>query len=65
LNRKLDLDFPADEARTLNGLILEYLEAMPEVGVTIKIASHPVEIIQIAGRKVKTARIQPIPTPLH
>lgn len=65
LNRKLGLDFPADEVRTLNGLILECLEAMPEVGVTIKIAGHPVEIIQIAGRKVKTARIQPNPTPLH
>ncbi len=65
LNRKLGLDFPADEVRTLNGLILECLEAMPEVGVTIKIAGRPVEIIQIAGRKVKTARIKPNPTPLH
>ncbi len=65
LNRKLGLDFPADKVRTLNGLILECLEAMPEVGVTIKIAGRPVEIIQIAGRKVKTARIKPNPTPLH
>lgn len=59
LNRKLGLDFPVDEVRTLNGLILEYLEAMPEAGVTIKIAGHPVEIVQIDGRKVKTARILP------
>lgn len=59
LNRKLGLDFPLEDARTLNGLILEYLEAMPETGVTIKIAGCPVEIVQIAGRKVKTARIWP------
>lgn len=59
LNRKLGLDFPCDEVRTLNGLILEYLEAMPEAGVTIKIAGHPIEIVQIDGRKVKTARIHP------
>jgi Mg2+/Co2+ transporter CorB len=65
LNRKLGLDFPIDEVRTLNGLILEYLEAMPEAGVTIKIAGHPVEIIQISGRKVKTARILPNPQSLH
>jgi len=65
LNRKLGLDFPIDEVRTLNGLILEYLEAMPEAGVTIKIAGHPVEIIQISGRKVKTARILPNPQSPH
>lgn len=59
LNRKLGLDFPVDGARTLNGLILECLEAMPEAGVTIKIAGRPVEIVQISGRKVKTARILP------
>lgn len=59
LNRKLGLDFPLDGARTLNGMVMEYLEAMPEAGVTIKIAGCPVEIVQIAGRKVKTARICP------
>lgn len=59
LNRKLGLDFPLEGARTLNGLILEYLEAMPEAGVTIKIAGRPIEIVQITGRKVKTARILP------
>lgn len=60
LNRKLGLDFPLDEARTLNGLVLEYLEAMPEAGLTLKIAGHPVEIVQVSGRKVKTARILPL-----
>jgi Mg2+/Co2+ transporter CorB len=65
LNRKLGLDFPIDEVRTLNGLILECLEAMPEPGVTIKIAGHPVEIVQISGRKVKTARILPNPKLEH
>ncbi len=60
LNRKLGLAFPTEEARTLNGLILECLEAMPEVGLTIKIANHPVEIVQVSGRRVKTARISPI-----
>jgi Mg2+/Co2+ transporter CorB len=65
LNRKLGLDFPIDGARTLNGLILECLEAMPEAGVTIKIAGRPVEIVQIAGRKVKTARILPNTRDVH
>jgi magnesium and cobalt exporter, CNNM family len=65
LNRKLRLDFPADGPRTLNGLILEQLEAMPEPGVTLKISGHPVEIVQVQGRMVKTARIHPrIPEPV-
>ena len=59
LNRKLGLALPMEEARTLNGLILERLEAMPEPGVTMKIAGHPVEIIQMHGRMVKTVRIYP------
>lgn len=59
LNRKLGLALPLDSARTLNGLVMEYLEAMPEAGVTIKVAGCTVEIIQVAGRRVKTARVQP------
>ncbi|MDD3529316.1 MAG: HlyC/CorC family transporter [Gallionellaceae bacterium] len=59
LNRKLDLDLPQAGARTLNGLIMEYLEAMPEAGVTIKVAGCAIEIVQVAGRRVKTARLRP------
>lgn len=59
LNRKLALSLPMEDARTLNGLILERLEAMPEPGVTLKIADHPVEIVQMHGRMVKTVRIYP------
>ena len=59
LNRKLKLDLPLDGPRTLNGLILERLEAIPEAGVSLKIAGLPVEIVQVQGRMVKTARIVP------
>jgi Mg2+/Co2+ transporter CorB len=57
LNRKLKLELPVDGARTLNGLILDHLEAMPEPGVSVMIAGYPVEIVQVHGRMVKTARI--------
>lgn len=57
LNRKLGLDFPVDGPRTLNGLLLERLEAMPESGVSVLVADYPVEIIQVQDRMVKTARI--------
>jgi Mg2+/Co2+ transporter CorB len=59
LNRKLGLKFPVDGPRTLNGLLLEHLEAMPEPGVSVKLAGYPVEIVQVQDRMVKTARIGP------
>ena len=59
LNRKLGLELPIDGPRTLNGLLLERLEAMPEAGVSVMVAGYPVEIVQVQERMVKTARIGP------
>lgn len=59
LNRKLGLDFPLDGPRTLNGLLLERLEAMPEPGVSLLVDGYAVEIIQVQDRMVKTARVIP------
>ena len=59
LNRKLGFRLPLDGAKTLNGLILEHLEDMPEAGVSLKIAGYPIEIIQTQDRIVKVARIFP------
>ena len=62
LNRKLGLHFPVEGAKTLNGLILEHLEDIPETGTSLKIAGYPIEIIQIQDRIVKVARIFPAQT---
>lgn len=59
LNRKLGLHLPLGEAKTLNGLILEHLEDIPEAGVSLKIAGYPIEIIQTQDRIVKVARVFP------
>lgn len=59
LNRKLGLHFPVDGAKTLNGLILDHLEDIPETGTSLKIAGYPIEIIQTQDRIVKVARIFP------
>ncbi len=61
LNRKLGLELPTEGSRTLNGLILEYLEAMPEPDVTLLVAGYPIELLQVQDRMVKTARIYPRP----
>jgi len=57
LNRKLGLHLPLGNAKTLNGLILEHLEDIPEAGTSLKIAGYPIEIIQTQDRIVKVARL--------
>ena len=57
LNRKLGLHLPLGEAKTLNGLILEHLQDIPEAGTSLKIGNYPIEIIQVQDRAVKVARI--------
>ena len=57
LNRKLGLSLPLDGPKTLNGLLLEQFEDIPEVGVSLKLGDVPVEIVQTQDRAVKMARI--------
>jgi Mg2+/Co2+ transporter CorB len=57
LNRKLGLDFPVDGPKTLNGLLLEQFEDIPEAGVSLKLGEIPVEIVQTQDRAVRIARI--------
>lgn len=59
LNRVFDWQLPTDGPKTLNGVILEQLEAIPEAGVSLKIAGVPVTIIQTKGNKVKIAQVFP------
>jgi Mg2+/Co2+ transporter CorB len=59
LNRKLGMHFPLSGAKTLNGLIQEHLQDIPEAGTSVKIASYPIEIIQMQDRVVKVAKIFP------
>ena len=57
INRELGLDLPVDGPKTLNGLILEQLEIIPEPGTSLKIASVAIEITKTKNNAVKSARI--------
>ncbi len=57
LNRKMGMHFPLEGAKTLNGLIMEHLQDIPEAGTSLKISGYPIEIIQTQDRVVKVARI--------
>ena len=59
LNKKLDLSFPVNGPRTLNGLILEYFEDIPESSTSFKVGNHILEIMQTQDRIVKSVKIYP------
>ena len=59
LNRRMAWTLPQEGPKTLNGLILEHLEAIPEPGTTILLAGHPIEVVRTRGTAVEIARVQP------
>lgn len=59
MNRLLKWQLPTDGPKTLNGLILEYMETIPEPGTSLLLDGYPAEIIQIKDNTVKTIKICP------
>jgi Mg2+/Co2+ transporter CorB len=60
LNRKMGWTLPTTGPRTLNGLIIEYLETIPEPGTSLRINDYSLEILQTSDNAVKTVRLRPI-----
>jgi Mg2+/Co2+ transporter CorB len=59
INRNLKMSLPINGPKTLNGLILEHMEMIPEPGTSIMISRHPIEIIKTKNNAVQMARIMP------
>jgi Mg2+/Co2+ transporter CorB len=59
LVRTMGWHLPTDGPKTLNGLILEQLEAIPETGTSLLIAGYPMEILQVQDNAVRVAKIYP------
>jgi Mg2+/Co2+ transporter CorB len=64
LNRSMRWNLPTDGPKTLNGVIVEFLETIPEPGTTLKLADYMLEVLQTGDNAIKTVRIRPPePTP--
>jgi Mg2+/Co2+ transporter CorB len=59
LNRSMRWNLPTDGPKTLNGLIVEFLETIPEPGTTLKLADYMLEVLQTGDNAIKTVRIRP------
>lgn len=60
LVRNLHWELPTDGPRTLNGLLVEHLQSLPETGTSLMIEGYPIDIIQTQDNRVKTARVRPL-----
>jgi Mg2+/Co2+ transporter CorB len=63
LNRALQWQLPTDGPKTLNGLLLEQLEAIPEPGTALRVDRYLFEILQSGDNTIKTVRVQLAPPP--
>ena len=59
LNKELDWQFPTEGPKTLNGLILEYLEDIPEANISLRLAGYPIEVLEMKDNMVRTVRVIP------
>jgi Mg2+/Co2+ transporter CorB len=57
LNRAQDWELPTDGPKTINGLILEQLETIPEATTCVKISGYPIEIIESDENRVRTVKV--------
>ncbi len=59
INKELGWELPNDGPRSLNGLILEYLEDIPEANIGLRLAGYPIEILEVENNMVKLVRVLP------
>lgn len=61
INRRLQWNLPTDTAKTVNGLIIEYLEDIPHANTCFKMDNYIIEIVQTRDTSVHVARLQKLP----
>ncbi len=57
INKALNWDLPTDGPKTINGLITETLESIPEANVCLKVKNYHIETLQISENQIKSARL--------
>lgn len=57
INKRLGLHFPLDGPKTMNGLLLEWLQDIPEPHVALKLAGCVIEIVQVQNQAIKVVKL--------
>ena len=59
LNRIMQWSLPTEGPKTLNGLIIEFMETIPDSGTSFKLLGHPLEIVKTDENAVKWVKFLP------
>ena len=57
LNRSQNWDLPTNGPKTLNGLIVELLETIPDPSTCLKISGYPIEVVAVDDNRIRTVRV--------
>lgn len=59
LNRVMSWELPIEGPKTLSGIIIEHLEAIPAEKICVRIGGYPIEVLEIEGNMIKTLKVMP------
>lgn len=59
INKEMNWHLPTDGPKTLNGLILEYLEEIPQSRLSFRLAGYPIEVVDMEDNRINTIRVMP------
>ncbi len=59
INKEMGWKLPTNGPRTLNGLILEHLEEIPNNNISARICGYPMEILEVENNTVKLVKVMP------
>ncbi|KHP14762.1 hypothetical protein QS26_11470 [Salmonella enterica subsp. enterica serovar Havana] len=60
INKALNWHLPEDDARTVNGVILEALEEIPVAGTRVRIEQYDINILDVQENMIKQVKVVPV-----
>jgi len=58
LNRALGWQLPTGGPKTVNGLLLEHLETIPDKGTMVRVGNYEFEVLQLGDNAIRTVRVR-------
>jgi Mg2+/Co2+ transporter CorB len=58
INKRLGLNFPLDGPKTINGMLLELLQDIPDAPISVKIDQCIIEVIQVQNQSIKVVKLK-------
>jgi Mg2+/Co2+ transporter CorB len=60
INKAFNWHLPEEEARTMNGMLLEALEEIPAVDTRVRIKKYDIDILDVQENMIKQVRVTPV-----